>query len=32
MEGNKINYSKLVYRSGYKKYFNFAEIGSLSTF
>ena len=29
MEGSKINYSKLVHRSGDNKYFNFAVFRSL---
>ena len=29
MDGSKINYSKLVYRSGDNKYFNFAVFRSL---
>ena len=32
IEGSKIDYSKLVYRSRYNKYFDFARFGSLSRF
>ena len=31
MEGSEIDYSKLVYKSGYNKYFDFARFGSLSS-
>ena len=32
MEGNKIDYSKLVYRSGDNEYFDFTRFGLLSSF
>ena len=32
MEGSKIDYSKLMYRSGNNKYFDFARFGLLSSF
>ena len=32
IKGSKIDYSKLVYRSGYNNYFDFARFGSLSRF
>ena len=32
MESNKIDYSKLVYKSGDKKYFDFTRFGPLSSF
>ena len=32
MEGSEINYSKLVYKSGDGKYFDFVRFGSLSSF
>ena len=32
MQGNKIDYSKLVYKSGHKKYFDFTRFGPLSSF
>ena len=32
MEGSKIDYSNLVYRSGDNKYFNFAEFALISSF
>ena len=32
LEGNKINYSKLVYKSGDNEYFDFTKFGPLSSF
>ena len=32
MEGNKIGYSKLAYRSGDNEYFDFTKFGPLSSF
>ena len=32
MEGSKIHYSELVYRSGDNEYFNFTKFGPLSSF
>ena len=32
MEGSKIDYSKLMYRSGDNKYFDFSKYGLLSSF
>ena len=32
MEGNKIHYSELVYRSGDNEYFDFTKFGPLSSF